>query len=547
MLHAPSFMKQGYLYTKLSRASFRAQILLFGTTGVTVALGIMIVMLLDGLREKNLHDLQQRLKDLTVTTSLGIPATDSAELLAGAKTPKKLIESKLYQQLTERLKAVAHHNHISKPVTILAKNSDGRLTTIATTGDQSKIGQALLVPSIVDRAFSSREPHVSTTIDDQGQEWLISAAPILDSAGKIAALVVLENSTAELVEIRDQVLDIILLPAATVLIFLILSLLAIGFKLDHDMKRYLKEIEVTSGDVDKAARQLKSRSQSLTQRFSESAELLQRNKQSLAEINQMIHQTRDRSEESDKLSNTSVEESRRGQQALTEVKTAMEMLIRSGQSMRDFTQQSQEELQKVSEFVDRIDTSAGAIQDIIQRTKLLSFNASLEATRVGEKGKGFAVVAAEVSQLTESTNEAAKEIISCIQDTKKCLEEVASNSEHTRDQILHTLSNNEENSKSAIDTCNQHFTSIVSAQSNLSSAIRKIKELASEEGTYADRLVDMSDKISRNVEVNRLDIDDSTAVASKLAEVAHANRFTIKTFLADVDGDPPPVDDEKTS
>jgi methyl-accepting chemotaxis protein len=50
------------------------------------------------------------------------------------------------------------------------------------------------------------------------------------------------------------------------------------------------------------------------------------------------------------------------------------------------------------------------MDEIVFQTKLLSFNASVEAERAGEHGRGFAVVAQEVGNLAQMSGKAAQEI-----------------------------------------------------------------------------------------------------------------------------------------
>lgn len=56
------------------------------------------------------------------------------------------------------------------------------------------------------------------------------------------------------------------------------------------------------------------------------------------------------------------------------------------------------------------------MDEVAQKTELLSLNASIEATRAGEMGKGFALVANEIRSMAENSKQSSHEIRRIVDD-----------------------------------------------------------------------------------------------------------------------------------
>jgi methyl-accepting chemotaxis protein len=86
-------------------------------------------------------------------------------------------------------------------------------------------------------------------------------------------------------------------------------------------------------------------------------------------------------------------------------------------------QKSNAQLQELQRVIEEINSKTTVINDIVFKTQLLSFNASIEAARAGHHGRGFAVVAEEVGNLAEMSGQASKEIALLLETSQKKVKE----------------------------------------------------------------------------------------------------------------------------
>jgi methyl-accepting chemotaxis protein len=108
--------------------------------------------------------------------------------------------------------------------------------------------------------------------------------------------------------------------------------------------------------------------------------------------------------------------------ALTTAQETQKMKLVVGQSLANAlaleasVDSAQAGILAINQTFRQVSNVAGDIGKIALQTKLLSFNASVEAHRAGEEGRGFAVVAASMRELAEAVEKASRQITATISD-----------------------------------------------------------------------------------------------------------------------------------
>jgi PAS domain S-box-containing protein len=162
------------------------------------------------------------------------------------------------------------------------------------------------------------------------------------------------------------------------------------------LEELVTQIITTSTSIGRATQAIADGAQELSQRAESQAAALEETSATMEEMSASIRANADNSSTADEAAREAARKARRGGAIVTDAVAAM----------------------------DRIETSASRIADIITviesiafQTNLLALNAAVEAARAGDAGKGFAVVASEVRTLAQRSSEAAKDITGLIQSS----------------------------------------------------------------------------------------------------------------------------------
>lgn len=103
------------------------------------------------------------------------------------------------------------------------------------------------------------------------------------------------------------------------------------------------------------------------------------------------------------------------------------------------------------------------INNVAKNTRILGFNAGIEAARSGEHGKGFSVVAKEITKLADQSADSVNEIRALLNTMKEKVDEVSKT-------VKETLHISETQTSSIIEISN--------SIQNLTEVAEKIDDLA---------------------------------------------------------------------
>lgn len=177
--------------------------------------------------------------------------------------------------------------------------------------------------------------------------------------------------------------------------------------LNRKVSGFVMSLYELSKQNDRASETLKGASQNLSSASGEQSAAVQESVASIAQIRSMLAQTSDHVREVQTLTSVVSEKTLNGSQIMAQVESAMGEIEKANSLLLSF-----------ENMIRAIREKTEIINEIVFKTQLLSFNASIEAAHAGQYGRGFAVVAEEVGKLAQMSGSASKEIDQLLTDSQ---------------------------------------------------------------------------------------------------------------------------------
>ena len=232
----------------------------------------------------------------------------------------------------------------------------------------------------------------------------------------------------------------------------------------------VNRVQVAIAEVALSSQQLRDSATVMSQRGSEQAASTEEVSSAMEEMMANITQNAQNARQTEQIALQAAQDAKESGQAVTEAVGAMR----------------------------RIAQTITVIEEIANRTHLLSMNASIEASKAQEYGKGFAVVASEVRTLASQTKDAAKEINALTHSTVDLAETANTRLNRLVPDIQHTAELIQEISAASQEQ-RTGAGQITQAMQQLDSATQGYAATAEEIAATAEELASQAEQVKSTV------------------------------------------------
>ena len=222
------------------------------------------------------------------------------------------------------------------------------------------------------------------------------------------------SAEASLRELLQARVDDISRRRTNSLLVIFLSLLfagCCGFLLQRSVIVPIRSVMGTLTEISHAIRsssvKLSGSSQASASAAIEEAASIQESVSAMSEMTSMLAQTSLHTQNTHELSRQVQELTVSGGEKMKNMSRAMNDISSVNKRLGD-----------IQQLIENISLKTNIINDIVSKTQLLAFNASIEAARAGQQGRGFSVVASEVGTLANISGKAASEIATLLNESR---------------------------------------------------------------------------------------------------------------------------------
>lgn len=316
-----------------------------------------------------------------------------------------------------------------------------------------------------------------------GNPWAIVTAAGTAAAHHLIVYFVLPKSVFN----YEATFGIVLLHAAFVVAEAVVNVF-VSLRI-HQMLVAQDSFQASSEQIRTVVQTISRNYNSSAERFLEQTDKLQSAASSLDQVNSMVVKTADIAQDAVQVGHGLEGKVNASQAVIGQLQTTFESLSTSTKASEDEIRKSFKDIEELLRFFHEIEAKTQIINDIVFQTKLLSFNASVEAARASEHGRGFAVVAEEVGNLAQMSGTAAKEINSLLTTGRERSKSIITHAVQRADKSFRSILDGVDVSRQQTGRCLESFSHVTSG---LKVTIDSLSEIARANEEQKQSVVNLS-------------------------------------------------------
>ena len=256
---------------------------------------------------------------------------------------------------------------------------------------------------------------------------------------------------------------------------------------------------------------------------------LQKTASAVQEISSMIRKTSEGTKESSDLSKKSENTVQNVAQIVLKLISCIDKIRTGNKEVMQQVKHGNDRIKEIIKVISEISNKTKIINDIVFKTKLLSFNASVEAARAWEHGRGFAVVAEEVGNLAKLSGDSAKEINQLLAESIEKVEDIIVTTTSEVDKLFKLSNQNIVESTEIANQCSDVMQITVENVVLVNRSITEIATAAKEQEYGISEIVDAVNQLEKSTQSNAVVSEQTAKSGTELTNKANeiSSIFTV--------------------
>ncbi len=221
------------------------------------------------------------------------------------------------------------------------------------------------------------------------------------------------------------------------------------------------------------------------------------------------------------------------EEGLEKAELGVESINKSAKEMEDIINDGDKKIEDIVELGKKsqeINTVMEIINNIADQTKLIAFNAALEASSAGEAGKRFGVVAVEIRRLADNVMESTSDIANKIHEIQESINQLIMSSEKTSTEM--------HEGKNALSETKEILKLILEGAKSNAAASKQISISTRMQETGSEHVVNALKEISEGSKQNSKAITQTIDITKVLLEESEKLKKVISLFDQDTSSKP---------